>query len=44
MDTLPVDRVTTVEAVTDVNEASDGTARWAYVRDPEGNVVEITQR
>ena len=33
-----------VEAVTDVKEASDGTARWAYFRDPEGNVFEITQR
>jgi catechol 2,3-dioxygenase-like lactoylglutathione lyase family enzyme len=33
-----------VEAVTDVKEASDGSAWWAYFRDPEGNVFEITQR
>ena len=33
-----------VEAVTDVKEASDGTASRAYFRDPEGNVFEITQR
>jgi catechol 2,3-dioxygenase-like lactoylglutathione lyase family enzyme len=33
-----------VEAITDVKEASDGRARWAYFRDPEGNVFEITQR
>jgi catechol 2,3-dioxygenase-like lactoylglutathione lyase family enzyme len=33
-----------VEAITDVVEASDGAASWAYFRDPEGNVFEITER
>jgi catechol 2,3-dioxygenase-like lactoylglutathione lyase family enzyme len=33
-----------VAAITDVIEASDGGASWAYFRDPEGNVFEITQR
>jgi catechol 2,3-dioxygenase-like lactoylglutathione lyase family enzyme len=33
-----------VEAITDVVEAPDGRASWAYFRDPEGNVFEITQR
>jgi catechol 2,3-dioxygenase-like lactoylglutathione lyase family enzyme len=32
------------EALTDVKEASDGASSWAYFRDPEGNVFEITQR
>jgi catechol 2,3-dioxygenase-like lactoylglutathione lyase family enzyme len=32
------------EAVTDIKQASDGTTWWAYFRDPEGNVFEITQR
>ena len=33
-----------VEPITDVVEASGGGASWAYFRDPEGNVFEITQR
>lgn len=33
-----------VEAVTDIKESSDGTSSWAYFRDAEGNVFEITQR
>jgi catechol 2,3-dioxygenase-like lactoylglutathione lyase family enzyme len=33
-----------VEPLTDVMEGSDGASRWAYFRDPEGNVFEITQR
>jgi len=33
-----------VEAITDVVEGPDGSASWAYFRDPEGNVFEITQR
>ena len=33
-----------VELVTDIVRASEGEARWAYFRDPEGNVFEITQR
>lgn len=33
-----------VEAITDVVGGSDGTASWAYFRDPEGNVFEITER
>jgi catechol 2,3-dioxygenase-like lactoylglutathione lyase family enzyme len=32
------------EALTDVKEALDDSASWAYFRDPEGNVFEITQR
>jgi predicted enzyme related to lactoylglutathione lyase len=32
------------EAVTEVMIASEGSSRWAYFRDPEGNVFEITQR
>jgi catechol 2,3-dioxygenase-like lactoylglutathione lyase family enzyme len=32
------------EPITKVMVASDGHARWAYFRDPEGNVFEITQR
>jgi catechol 2,3-dioxygenase-like lactoylglutathione lyase family enzyme len=32
------------EAVTDVIVGSDGESRWAYFRDPDGNVFEITQR
>jgi catechol 2,3-dioxygenase-like lactoylglutathione lyase family enzyme len=32
------------EAVTGIKEASDGTSSWAYFRDPEGLVFEITQR
>lgn len=32
------------EPVTAVIVASDGSSRWAYFRDPEGNVFEITQR
>ncbi len=31
-----------VAPVTDVKGADD--ARWAYFRDPEGNVFEITER
>jgi len=33
-----------VEAVTDIKVGSDGESRWAYFRDPEGNVFEITER
>jgi catechol 2,3-dioxygenase-like lactoylglutathione lyase family enzyme len=33
-----------VEAITDVIESSDSASRWAYFRDPEGNVFEITER
>jgi catechol 2,3-dioxygenase-like lactoylglutathione lyase family enzyme len=33
-----------VEPVTDVKVGSDGQSSWAYFRDPEGNVFEITQR
>ena len=33
-----------VEAVTEVIDATSGDSRWAYFRDPEGNVFEITQR
>lgn len=33
-----------VEPVTDIKEATDGASSWAYFRDPEGNVFEITQR
>jgi predicted enzyme related to lactoylglutathione lyase len=33
-----------VVAVTNIVQASEGEARWAYFRDPEGNVFEITQR
>ena len=33
-----------VEPVSEIMEGSDGEARWAYFRDPEGNVFEITQR
>ena len=33
-----------VEAVTDIKEASDGTSSWAYFRDAESNVFEITER
>jgi predicted enzyme related to lactoylglutathione lyase len=33
-----------VEAVTGIAGGEDGGSRWAYFRDPEGNVFEITQR
>jgi predicted enzyme related to lactoylglutathione lyase len=33
-----------VEAVTGIEGGGDGGSRWAYFRDPEGNVFEITQR
>jgi catechol 2,3-dioxygenase-like lactoylglutathione lyase family enzyme len=33
-----------VEAVTDIKQSSDGTVSWAYFRDAEGNVFELTQR
>jgi catechol 2,3-dioxygenase-like lactoylglutathione lyase family enzyme len=33
-----------VDPVTDIKTSSDGGSRWAYFRDPEGNVFEITQR
>lgn len=33
-----------VEPVTGILSASDGVSRWAYFRDPEGNVFEITER
>jgi predicted enzyme related to lactoylglutathione lyase len=33
-----------VDPVTDIKTASDGGSCWAYFRDPEGNVFEITQR
>jgi predicted enzyme related to lactoylglutathione lyase len=33
-----------VEPVTDILGASDDISRWAYFRDPEGNVFEITER
>jgi catechol 2,3-dioxygenase-like lactoylglutathione lyase family enzyme len=32
------------EPVTDIKKATEGEAFWAYFRDPEGNVFEITQR
>ena len=32
------------EPLTDVMVSSDGLAKWAYFRDAEGNVFEITQR
>ena len=31
-----------VDQVTDIKTSSDGGSRWAYFRDPEGNVFEIT--
>ena len=33
-----------VEAVSGIEGDSDDISRWAYFRDPEGNVFEITQR
>jgi catechol-2,3-dioxygenase len=33
-----------VEPITDVIESSDNASKWAYFRDLEGNVFEITQR
>jgi len=33
-----------VEPVTEIEGDEDGGSRWAYFRDPEGNVFEITQR
>lgn len=33
-----------VEPVSDIEGAEDDDARWAYFRDPEGNVFEITER
>lgn len=33
-----------VRAITDVKHGSDGRSSWAYFKDPEGNVFEITQR
>lgn len=33
-----------VGQVTEIKTSSDGTAHWAYFRDPEGNLFEITQR
>jgi catechol 2,3-dioxygenase-like lactoylglutathione lyase family enzyme len=33
-----------VETVTDITRGSDGASSWAYFRDPEGNVFEITER
>jgi catechol 2,3-dioxygenase-like lactoylglutathione lyase family enzyme len=33
-----------VEPVTEVKTGSDGSSQWAYFRDGEGNVFEITQR
>jgi catechol 2,3-dioxygenase-like lactoylglutathione lyase family enzyme len=33
-----------VQPITAVIESSDGASRWAYFRDLEGNVFEITQR
>jgi len=32
------------EAISDVKGNPEGTNRWCYLRDPEGNVFEITQR
>jgi catechol 2,3-dioxygenase-like lactoylglutathione lyase family enzyme len=32
-----------VEVVSDIQTSSDGTSRWAYFRDGEGNVFEITE-
>lgn len=33
-----------VEPVSGIEGASDDVSRWAYFRDPEGNVFEITER
>lgn len=33
-----------VEAISDIEGAEDDISRWAYFRDPEGTVFEITQR
>lgn len=33
-----------IQPVTDIKESADGESSWAYFRDPEGNVFEITQR
>lgn len=33
-----------VEAITDVKQGADRRSSWAYFKDPEGNVFEITQR
>jgi predicted enzyme related to lactoylglutathione lyase len=32
------------EQISEVETATDGSSRWCYFRDPEGNVFEITQR
>ena len=31
------------EQISEVETATDGTSRWCYFRDPEGNVFEITE-
>jgi predicted enzyme related to lactoylglutathione lyase len=32
------------EAITEIQGRPEGANRWCYLRDPEGNVFEITQR
>ena len=32
------------EAISDIKGSPEGANRWCYLRDPEGNVFEITQR